>query len=39
MSTYAIYIGVTFFFLLLLLCMLACEDVPSDVHRRDQERP
>ena len=39
MSTYAIYIGVTFFFLLLLLCMLAMEDVPSDAHKRDQERP
>ena len=39
MSTYAIYIGVAFFLLMLLICMLAMEDVPSDVHKRDQERP
>jgi len=39
MSTYAIYIGVSFFFLLLLIALLAMEDVPSDVHKRDQEKP
>ena len=39
MSTYATYIGVTFFFLLLLLALLAAEDVPGDVHKHDQERP